>query len=72
MKYLAVARVYNEGDDSTPSSQVWCKVMDCEKDDVGRAESIIANDFIADCEDCDVKLIPLEENEWILADEEGE
>ena len=73
MKYIAVARIYNEPDNNTAANQVWIKVVECEESELSKMESMFANDFISDgCENCDVELMPysLFEDEWLKISEE--
>lgn len=67
MKYLVIARKFNEPDNNTPSDEIWCKVVECEPDEVARYESIFANDFMGeDGDEVSVKMIPIKQlqDEW--------
>lgn len=70
-KYLVIARVFNEPDNNTPESEVWAKVSEFNEEDISQAESIIANDWLDDCVDVDVEIIPLDtlDEEWQVISE---
>lgn len=72
MRYLFVARGLNEGDNNTPSDEVWAKVVDIDPSEVEKYEKASIDDF-ADDYDYGVEIMfePLEnfEDEWLKISE---
>ena len=67
MKYLAVARVFNEPDNNTPASEVFVKSIECNEKDKDRLEEHLAHRFVVKGRvDCKVELLPLSsiKDEW--------
>ena len=67
MKYLAIARVFNEPDNNTPSNEVFVKSIECSEKDKDRLEEHLAHRFVVEGRvDCDVELWPLPsiKDEW--------
>ena len=67
MKYLVVARGFNEPDNNTPSDEILAKVIDIEPTAVAKYEKVITDDLNSDYEHgVDIQIIPIEElqDEW--------
>lgn len=67
MKYLFIARGFNEPDNNTPGEQIWCKVVDCDEEDLARYEKVFTDEFNEDYEHgVEIDYEPLEvfEDEW--------
>lgn len=72
MKYLVVARGFNEPDNNTPSDEIWCKVVDIEPNEVTKYEKVFTDEFGEDYEHgVEVELRPLVEfeDEWVKVSE---
>lgn len=68
MKYLFMARGFNEPDNNTPSEQVWAKVVECEPTEVAHYEKTFTEDFEKDYPyGVEIMFEPLEnfEDEWV-------
>ena len=46
MKYLVVARGFNEPDNNTPSDDIWARIMEFDPDDKVSIESTISDELI--------------------------
>lgn len=66
MKYLAVARGYNEPDNNTPSDEIMCKIIDCEPSKADERGNILTEELKKDFEyGVEVRLVALEElDDW--------
>lgn len=72
MKYLFVARGYNEPDNNTPSDEIWCKVVECGENEVEQYAKVFENDFADDyVHGVEVNYKPLEmfKDEWTKVSE---
>lgn len=72
MKYLAIARGFNEPDNNTPSDEIWCKVVDIEPSEVAKYKKVFTDELGEDYEHgVEVELRPLAEfeDEWVKVSE---
>ena len=68
MKYLVVARGFNEPDNNTPSDVLWAKMTDIEPKDMAKCEKVYTSEFETDYEHgVTIDFYPLEElnEEWV-------
>lgn len=72
MKYLVIARGFNEPDNNTPSDVMWCKVIDIKPNEVAQYEKVFADDLSEDyAYGVEIMFEPLEnfEDEWVKVSE---
>lgn len=71
MKYLFIARGFNEPDNSTPSDEIWCRTVECEPTEVARYEKVFIDEFSEDyAYGVEIMFEPLENfDEWVKVSE---